>query len=176
MRLGRRLFAASALALPGLLKLRSASAQSAWPNRPIRLVVPYPPGGASDISGRLQAEVLQKALGSPVVVDNRSGAGGTVGTAHVAQSAPDGYTIFFGSVSTHAANPNLMREPGYDPLRDFAPLSMISLNPLGVLARPYCFARQAMKAWMISPISPLFRSVPRLSVFIPACRYATSKN
>jgi tripartite-type tricarboxylate transporter receptor subunit TctC len=138
MRLGRRLFAASALALPGLLKLRSASAQSAWPNRPIRLVVPYPPGGASDISGRLQAEVLQKALGSPVVVDNRSGAGGTVGTAHVAQAAPDGY--------------------------------------LPILARPYCFARQAMKAWMISPISQLSLSVPRLSVFIPACRYATSKN
>jgi len=89
MRLGRRAFAASALALPGLLKFRSASAQAAsWPNRPIRLVVPYPPGGASDIAGRLQAEVLQKALGSPVVVDNRSGAGGTVGTAHVAQSIP----------------------------------------------------------------------------------------
>ena len=64
MRLGRRSFAASALALPGLLRASGAGAQSTWPNRPIRLVVPYPPGGASDIAGRLQAEVLQKALGS----------------------------------------------------------------------------------------------------------------
>ncbi len=94
MHMGRRAFAASALALPGLLKAGSAAAQAAaWPNRPIRLVVPYPPGGASDIAGRLQAEVLQRALGSPVVVDNRGGAGGTVGTAHVALSVPDGYTI-----------------------------------------------------------------------------------
>ncbi|MBJ7251982.1 MAG: tripartite tricarboxylate transporter substrate binding protein, partial [Acetobacteraceae bacterium] len=136
MRLGRRLFAASALALPGLLKLRSASAQSAWPNRPIRLVVPYPPGGASDISGRLQAEVLQKALGSPVVVDNRSGAGGTVGTAHVAQAAPDGYTVMMASPSSHLGAPLLFRTPGYEGVDDFTQIATFSIGTAIVCVHP----------------------------------------
>jgi tripartite-type tricarboxylate transporter receptor subunit TctC len=89
MKQGRRSFSAALATLPWMLNGAMANAQtSAWPNRPIRLVVPYPPGGASDISGRLQAEVLTKALGVPVVVDNRGGAGGTTGTAFVAKSPP----------------------------------------------------------------------------------------
>lgn len=137
MRVGRRAFTASALALPGLLKLRSASAQAAaLLNRPIRLVVPYPPGGASDISGRLQAEVLQKALGSPVVVDNRSGAGGTVGTAHVAQSAPDGYTIMMASPSSHLGAPLLFRSPGYEGVDDFSHIATFSIGTAIVCVHP----------------------------------------
>ena len=106
MKQGRRSFSAALAALPWMLKGPTANAQtSAWPSRPIRLVVPYPPGGASDISGRLQAEVLTKALGVPVVVDNRGGAGGTTGTAFVAKSPPDGYTIMMASPSSHLGAP-----------------------------------------------------------------------
>jgi tripartite-type tricarboxylate transporter receptor subunit TctC len=112
----RHLLAASTslLAAPAL-----AQGTGGWPNRPVRLVVPYPPGGASDIAGRQQAQVLTEALGVPVVVDNRAGAGGTIGTAHVAQSAPDGYTIMMSSPSSHLGAPLLFRTPGYEGVDDF---------------------------------------------------------
>jgi len=100
-----------------------ALAQAPWPNRPIRLVVPYPPGGASDISGRLQAQVLQEGLGVPCVVDNRAGAGGTLGTAHVAQSAPDGYTVMMASPSSHLGAPLLFKTPGYEGVDDFTAIA-----------------------------------------------------
>jgi tripartite-type tricarboxylate transporter receptor subunit TctC len=100
-----------------------ALAQAPWPNRPIRLVVPYPPGGASDIAGRLQAQVLQDGLGVPCVVDNRAGAGGTLGTAHVAQSAPDGYTVMMASPSSHLGAPLLFKTPGYEGVDDFTAIA-----------------------------------------------------
>jgi tripartite-type tricarboxylate transporter receptor subunit TctC len=100
-----------------------ALAQAPWPNRPIRLVVPYPPGGASDISGRLQALVLQEGLGVPCVVDNRAGAGGTLGTAHVAQAAPDGYTVMMASPSSHLGAPLLFKTPGYEGVDDFTAIA-----------------------------------------------------
>ncbi|MBU8538178.1 Bug family tripartite tricarboxylate transporter substrate binding protein [Falsiroseomonas tokyonensis] len=104
--------AAGLLAAPAL-------AQAPWPARPIRLVVPYPPGGASDIAGRLQAQALAEGLGVQVVVDNRAGAGGTIGTAHVAQSAPDGYTVMMASPSSHLGAPLLFKTPGYEGVEDF---------------------------------------------------------
>ncbi|WP_270936321.1 Bug family tripartite tricarboxylate transporter substrate binding protein [Falsiroseomonas oryzae] len=106
--------AAAPLAAPAL-----SQGTGTWPNRPIRLVVPYPPGGASDIAGRQQAQVLSEGLGVPVVVDNRAGAGGTIGTAHVAQSAPDGYTIMMSSPSSHLGAPLMFRNPGYEGVDDF---------------------------------------------------------
>jgi tripartite-type tricarboxylate transporter receptor subunit TctC len=108
--------AAGPLAMPAL-------AQPAWPNRPIRLVVPYPPGGASDLAGRLQAQVLQEGLGVPVVVDNRAGAGGTIGTAHVAQSAPDGYVVMMASPSSHLGAPLLFKNAGYEGVDDFTAIA-----------------------------------------------------
>lgn len=108
-----------AAATPLLAAPALAQGTGGWPNRPIRLVVPYPPGGASDIAGRQQAQVLQDALGVPVVVDNRAGAGGTIGTAFVAQSAPDGYTIMMSSPSSHLGAPLLFRNPGYEGVDDF---------------------------------------------------------
>lgn len=113
-------------ALPALglsLLAAPALAQAPWPARQIRLVVPYPPGGASDIAGRLQAQVLQDGLGVPVVVDNRAGAGGTIGTAHVAQSAPDGYTIMMASPSSHLGAPLLFKTPGYEGVDDFTAIA-----------------------------------------------------
>ncbi|WP_137178774.1 tripartite tricarboxylate transporter substrate binding protein [Roseomonas sp. AR75] len=107
---------AATLAMPAL-------AQPAWPSRQIRLVVPYPPGGASDIAGRLQAQVLQEGLGVPVVVDNRAGAGGTIGTAHVAQSAPDGYVVMMASPSSHLGAPLLFKNAGYEGVDDFTAIA-----------------------------------------------------
>jgi tripartite-type tricarboxylate transporter receptor subunit TctC len=129
----RRILAAvpAALAAPGI-----AAAQGAWPQRQIRLVVPYPPGGASDIAGRLQAQVLQDALGVPVVVDNRGGAGGTLGTAHVAQSAPDGYTIMMASPSSHLGAPLLFRSPGYEGVDDFTAIATFSIGTALVGVNP----------------------------------------
>ena len=85
--------------------------------------MPYPPGGASDIAGRLQAEILSTGLGVPVVVDNRAGAGGTVGSAHVAQSAPDGYTLVMASPSSHLGAPLLFRNAGYQGVDDFTAIA-----------------------------------------------------
>jgi tripartite-type tricarboxylate transporter receptor subunit TctC len=133
MILRRRLLATvpAALAAP-----RLAAAQGGWPQRQIRLVVPYPPGGASDIAGRLQAQVLQEGLGVPVVVDNRAGAGGTLGTAHVAQSAPDGYTIMMASPSSHLGAPLLFRTPGYEGVDDFTAIATFSTGTALVGVNP----------------------------------------
>jgi tripartite-type tricarboxylate transporter receptor subunit TctC len=120
---------AATLATPAL-------AQPAWPNRPIRLVVPYPPGGASDIAGRMQAEVLQAGLGVPVVVDNRAGAGGTIGTAFVAATPPDGYTIMMASPSSHLGAPLLFRTPGYEGVDDFTAIATFSTGTGVVCVNP----------------------------------------
>lgn len=129
----RRILAAvpAAVAAP-----RIASAQGSWPERQIRLVVPYPPGGASDIAGRLQAQALQEGLGVPVVVDNRGGAGGTLGTAHVAQSAPDGYTVMMASPSSHLGAPLLFRTPGYEGVDDFTAIATFSIGTALVGVNP----------------------------------------
>ncbi|WP_237214079.1 Bug family tripartite tricarboxylate transporter substrate binding protein [Falsiroseomonas oryziterrae] len=127
------------LALPALAALPApAIAQGAggWPNRPIRLVVPFPPGGASDIAGRQQAQVLSEALGVPVVVDNRAGAGGTIGTAHVAQSPPDGYTIMMSSPSSHLGAPLLFRNPGYEGVDDFTHIATFASGTAMVCVHP----------------------------------------
>ncbi|WP_431282994.1 Bug family tripartite tricarboxylate transporter substrate binding protein [Humitalea sp. 24SJ18S-53] len=130
-----------ALALAGASLLAApALAQDGFPNRPLRYVVPFPPGGTSDIVGRLMAQALSDGLGVPVVVDNRAGAGGTIGTAFVAQSAPDGYTVMLGSGSSHLGGPLLFANPGYEGVDDFSAIatfststSIMAVNPrLGV--------------------------------------------
>jgi len=128
------LAAASALAASPLAA--PAIAQAPWPNRPIRLVVPYPPGGASDIAGRMQADVLSAGLGVPVVVDNRAGAGGTIGTAHVAQSPPEGYTIMMASPSSHLGAPLLFRNPGYEGVDDFSAIATFATGTAMVCVHP----------------------------------------
>lgn len=121
--------AAGLLATPAL-------AQAPWPARQIRLVVPYPPGGASDIAGRLQAQALTEGLGVPVVVDNRAGAGGTIGTAHVAQSAPDGYTVMMASPSSHLGAPLLFKTPGYEGVDDFTSIASFATGTAMVCVHP----------------------------------------
>ncbi|WP_439547747.1 Bug family tripartite tricarboxylate transporter substrate binding protein [Falsiroseomonas sp.] len=110
-----------------------ALAQS-WPSRPITIIVPFPPGGSNDLLARPLAAKLQQALGGhPVVVENRGGAGGTVGAAQVARSAPDGHTLMWGHVGTLAVNPFIYPNIPYDVLRDFAPVALVATLP-GVLA------------------------------------------
>jgi tripartite-type tricarboxylate transporter receptor subunit TctC len=106
----------------------AAQAQS-WPAKPVRLVVPYPPGGPVDVSARLLATPLQAALGQPVLVENKPGAGGNIGADFAAKSAPDGYTLVMGAIATHAINPSLYPSIPYDPLKDFRHVALVVQVP-----------------------------------------------
>ncbi len=101
----------------------------AWPARPLQLVVPYAPGGPVDLSARLLAPKLQQALGQPLVVENRAGAGGNIGAEFVAKSAPDGHTLVMGAIATHAINPALYPNLPYDPVRDFRHVALVVQVP-----------------------------------------------
>jgi len=101
-----------------------------FPNRPLRLVVTVPPGGAADFIARLVGGKLSESLGQPVVVENRGGAGGTIAADAVAKAAPDGYTLLQNSITTHGVGPHLYSKLPYDPVRDFAPVSGLALLPL----------------------------------------------
>jgi tripartite-type tricarboxylate transporter receptor subunit TctC len=103
----------------------AANATQPFPTRPIRLIVPYPAGGGTDIVGRVLGQKLHESLGQPVVIDNRGGAGGTIGTALVAKSAPDGYTLLLVPTS-HVINPGIYAKLPYDTERDFAPITMVA--------------------------------------------------
>ena len=124
---------AATLAVPfaaaSALRAPDAHAQTPFPARPARLVVPFPPGGSLDNVGRLLAQKLSEAWGQQVVVENRPGAGGNVGADAVAKSPPDGYTVVMGALSTHAVNPSLYPSMPYDAVRDFAPLSLVAVTP-----------------------------------------------
>ena len=113
--------AALAACLPG-----SVLAQDNWPTRPIRYIVPFPPGGATDVISRPILELVREELGQPVVVENISGAGGSVGVARIARAAPDGYTIGLGNTGAMTVNPALSADVGYNPLTDFTPISMLT--------------------------------------------------
>jgi tripartite-type tricarboxylate transporter receptor subunit TctC len=112
----------------------SAVASNEYPVRPIRMVVPFAAGGVSDITARVLVAKMQESLGQRLVVDNRGGAGGMIGTDIVAKAAPDGYTLVLASNGTHAVVPHLYKKVPYDPVKDFAPIGMVSISPqvLGV--------------------------------------------
>ena len=118
----------TALALLLALFFNLAQAQEAWPSRPVRFILPFPPGGGTDILGRLIAERLAANLGQPVVTENRGGAGGNVGAEAAARSAPDGYTIVLVAPSL-AISPTLYSKLNYDPVKDFAPVSLVATVP-----------------------------------------------
>src|SRR5688572_33315745 len=115
-----------------ILLLCCAAAQAfaqGYPAKPVRLIVPYPPGGGNDTLGRLFAAKLGERLGQPFVVENRPGAGTMIGTEAAAKSTPDGYTIRLSSISTHALSPNLYSRVPYDPVKDFAPITLLGIAP-----------------------------------------------
>ncbi len=108
---------------------------TSFPTRPVRLVIPFPPGGPLDITGREIAQQLSVLWGQSVVVDNRPGAGGNIGADLVAKSAPDGYTVVMGALSTHAVNPSLYPSMPYDAVKDFAPITMLAVTPNVLVVR-----------------------------------------
>ena len=113
----------------------AASAQpGAYPAKPVKLVIPYPPGGGTDITGRAMAQKLSEFLGQSVVIENRPGATGMIGAASVAKSAPDGYTILFGAASEMAINASLFKTMTYDPRTDFEPVTLVATFPLVFIA------------------------------------------
>ncbi len=124
------------LAPPFALLAGLATGQPSFPARPIRLVVPFAPGGTTDIVARLVAEPLGKLLGQSVVVDNKAGAGGSIGMADVARSAPDGYTIGLATASTHGVNPATLKKPGYDAERDFRAITSLATTPVVMIVHP----------------------------------------
>ena len=107
----------------------------AYPAKPVRVVVTFPPGGTPDIYGRIMAAELAKAWNQPVVVENRTGAGGTIGTDSVAKSAPDGYTLLFAADASITIAPHLYSKLPYDPVRDFAPIVNVAAGPFVMLAQ-----------------------------------------
>ena len=107
-----------------------------YPSRPITLIVPYPPGGGVDAMARIVADKLSLALGQQVIVDNRGGGGGNIGTRAAAKAAPDGYTLLLGHSGTISINPSLYANPGYDPRKDFAAIGLIAAMPVALLAHP----------------------------------------
>ncbi len=127
-RLRALIVAVLSLALPAL-------AQQGWPTRPVKLIVPFPPGGTSDLTGRLTAQRLQETLGQPVIVENRTGAGGMIGTDAVAKAPPNGYTLLIAATGPYITAPLLQKTP-YDTLRDFVAISNINSNPQVLLVRP----------------------------------------
>ena len=121
-----------AAAAPAVLAQSAAN----YPDKPVRLVVPFSAGGALDVVGRLLGQKLSEAWGRPVVIDNRTGAGGNIGAEFVAKSAPDGYTLLMSSVTTMAINMSLTPKPPYDFERDFAPVAMNAAAPLALMIHP----------------------------------------
>ncbi|ARP95149.1 Bug family tripartite tricarboxylate transporter substrate binding protein [Bordetella genomosp. 13] len=115
------------------LTLCTATQAAGYPDRPVKLIVPFPPGGTSDVVGRIFADALGKELGQTVVVENRSGAGGSVGTRAVASAAPDGYTLLLATSSTNGTNPAVYKTLPYDAVKDFTPVTQIIRVP-GVIA------------------------------------------
>ena len=123
------------LAAVAVVVMTGAAAQD-YPSRPIRFIVPFPPGGGNDTMARTIGNKLAAALGQQIVVDNRAGAGGVIGAELAAHAAPDGYTVFLGGVASHGIVPNLQPRLGYDPVRDFAPVSLIASAPLILVVHP----------------------------------------
>ena len=114
----------------------SSHAQSSFPDRPVRLVVPFPAGGGADNLARAIAPKAAQILGQPIVIDNRPGAGGNIGAAEVARAAPDGYTLLHGTNGTHGINQALYAKPGFDPIKDFAPIARWTMLPAMVVVHP----------------------------------------
>jgi len=132
MPMSRRDLIAS-LGLGSAAMLLPRAALAAYPDRPVRLIVPFAPGGNADIVGRLVGDQMSKALGQPVVVENRGGAGGGIGAEFVARAAPDGYTLFVGSNGPLTVNPFVQAKLAYDPLKDFAPVALTSYVPHAII-------------------------------------------
>ena len=132
----------------------AATAQADYPNKPIRLIVPFPAGGSTDIVGRVVAQKLSERLGQQVVVDNRGGAGGTIGTDAAAKAAADGYTLTIGTTSTHAVAAGAYAKLSYNPAKDFAPVSLVAITPYLLVVNPQVKANDLKEFVALSKTVP----------------------
>jgi len=126
-------------AVSAALPLRALAADIAtpgWPTKPISYIVPFTPGGSTDVIGRTLSQKLSDVLGQPMVVDNKPGAAGAVGATYVAKAKPDGYTLLGGTISTHAINASLYKNLPYDPVKDFEPVSLVAMLPNVLIVNP----------------------------------------
>jgi len=150
----RRKFTLMALASAPFASLDArAQAASSYPNRPVKMVVPYPPGGATDLVGRLLAGKLAEAWGQPMLVDNRPGASGMIGTEQVARSPADGYTLLV-AITTHIQNPAIYVKVPFDPIKDFEPISQICLSYLVLAVKPDFPARDIKEFVALAKANP----------------------
>ena len=148
----RRLFLRTLFALT-LLQTGTVPAAD-WPSRPVRLVVPFTPGGSTDILARAIAQKLQDALGQPFIVENKSGAGGSIGATEVARASPDGYTLLMGHIGTLAVNPSLYPNLGYDPVTSFAPVALIARVPNVLVVNPSLPVRDVQQLIALAKAKP----------------------
>jgi tripartite-type tricarboxylate transporter receptor subunit TctC len=125
-----------------------------YPSKPIRIVVPFPPGGGTDVGTRVIAQKLQESLGQSVVVENKGGAAGILGTEYTAKAAPDGYTIMMGNIGTHAINVSLYKALSYDPVKDFAPISQVAGLPMLLLVHPSVKANSVAELIALAKANP----------------------
>jgi tripartite-type tricarboxylate transporter receptor subunit TctC len=137
----RRRAISGSLALGAAVMAPRAFAQPAWPVKPVRVIAPFPPGGTSDVIGRVIGAKLQEALGQTVIIENRAGAGGSVGTEVAAKATADGYTVLVGNASPISINPLLVKYQ-YETLRDFAPISLVARSPQLLVVHPSVPVRQ----------------------------------
>ncbi len=144
---------ATALLAVALLHAAGAGAQT-WPAKPIRLMVPFPPGGSTDIVARIVAQKLSERLGQPIVIENRGGAGGTIGTAIVAKSAADGYTLAVASTSTHVVAPGVYAKLDYDPVKDFSPIGLMAVSPYLLAVTPSLPAKTLQELIVLAKKQP----------------------
>src|SRR3954468_4434527 len=122
-------FAAPGMLFATAMVVSALAASQAYPTKPVRMIVAYPPGGGTDIVGRMVAQKLAENYGQTVVIDNRGGAAGSIGSEIAAHSVPDGYTILMGNVAPNAINVSLYAKLGYDPVKDFEPVSLVASTP-----------------------------------------------
>ena len=136
MSISRRTWLTALAAAPLATAPFAVLAQAAWPSKPVRIVVPFAAGGTTDILARALAPELQRVFGQPFIVDNKPGAGGNIGAAEVAKSAPDGHTLLMGTVGTHGINQSLYPKLPYDPIKDFAPVTLVAAVPNVLVFNP----------------------------------------
>ena len=134
--LSKRFLLCSAAALYLAASATAAQAQANYPSKPVRVIVPYPAGGTTDIIARIAANQLTERLKQPFIVENRAGASGAIGSQAVAQSAPDGYTLLMGTASSHGINSALQKSLPYDAVKDFAPVTIVANTPNIIIANP----------------------------------------
>ncbi len=146
---GMRVFAFSAL-----LAASAAAFAQTYPSKPIRLIVPFPPGGSADILARAIGQKAGEGLGQPFVVENRPGAGTAIGADALAKSAPDGYAVMIGTVSSHAINPALNPKLPFDPLKDFTPVSLVATIPFAMIVHPSVPAKNVQEFIALAKAKP----------------------